>query len=125
MTSERIAVATPHEEGRLSALAGRPVFVNPHIGGEAEDWFRGYRSVPEAEIGSQPALRASFITTHRRKKAPRGKSISMADAGVNALGDNALPGSTPKPRAGWQSFAPPSKNELERTPRPWAEGALS
>jgi hypothetical protein len=56
------------EQGRHAALAGREIFVNPHLGVDAEAWFDGYRSVPEAEIGSQPELRAAFMATRREKR---------------------------------------------------------
>jgi hypothetical protein len=109
------------EHARKSALAGRPVFANPHIGADAEVWFAAYREVPEADHGSRPDLAASFRVLSRRgrgkrggdfgfslsskKPGPRGthtqvyRPESMADAGVTALGDRMLPGSTPKPWA--------------------------
>ena len=85
------------EQGRNAALAGRPVWVNPHIGSVADEWFAGYREVPEAERGTRPEL----LPTSRlvRKKKPRGRAIGMQGTGVRALGDRCLPGSTPKPWA--------------------------
>lgn len=89
--------AEAREQGRHAALAGRPVFVNPHIGVDAEAWFDGYHAVPESERGSRPDLlpKARLV----RKKGGRGRAIGrgMHDAGVHALGDRCLPGSTPKP----------------------------
>jgi hypothetical protein len=88
------------EHARVSALAGRPVFVNPHIGADAVLWFEGYRSVPDEQRGSQPDLRPR---PHRVRMTRR--KTSMSAAGVKALGHRTLKGSTPKPWAvdggGW------------------------
>lgn len=101
------------EHARLSALAGREIWCNPHIGADAELWFDGYRSVPEEQRGTQPHLRPQ---PHRVRMT---RKRSMAEAGVKALGDRTLKGSTPK--SGWQSYKPPSKKELMvSTPKPWA-----
>ena len=98
-------------QGRDAALAGREIFVNPHIGIDAEAWFEGYRAVPEELRGSQPTLRPK---AHR----VRGKRKTMAEAGITALGDRTLKGSTPKP------FNAAIKAEVAeataRTPKPWA-----
>lgn len=71
MSDQHIDVDTVREHARRSALAGRPIYANPHIGGEAELWFSAYRNVPETERGSQPELMTSFRTIHARaeKKA--------------------------------------------------------
>lgn len=92
------------EQGRNAALAGREIFVNPHVGVDADAWFEGWRDVPEDERGTRPDLRRKSLV--RKKKAGRGRAIGrMAGAGVKALGDRCLPGSTPKPV----------------TPKPWSE----
>jgi hypothetical protein len=96
ITSDRyVPPADIREHGRLSALAGRPIFSNPHLGGEAEEWFSGSRSVPEDQHGSRPELRTAFRTLTRKKKLA--KTPRSAAAGVRALGDKCLPGSTPRP----------------------------
>lgn len=64
------------EQGRLSALAGRPVFANPHVGVDADAWFDGYHSVPEAEIGSQPELQTAF-RQQRNGGQRRGKRTGL------------------------------------------------
>lgn len=107
------------EQGRNAALAGRPIFANPHLGVDADAWFAGYREVPEAERGTRPDLLAKS-RSKRRKKAKRGRAIGrMAGAGVKALGDKCLKGSTPKP------FSAVIKAEVAaaraRTPKPWSE----
>jgi hypothetical protein len=84
------------EEGRIAALAGRAIYANPHLGDVAEEWFAGYRDVPEADRGSRPDLRPP--PRRVRKKAARGRAIGMGAGGVKALGDRCLPGSTPRPR---------------------------
>jgi hypothetical protein len=84
-------------QGRNSALAGRDIFVNPYLGVDAEAWFEGYREVPETERGTRPDLMAQARIVRKRK--PRGRPIQMSAAGVKALGDRCLPGSTPKPWA--------------------------
>lgn len=63
------------EQGRNSALAGRDIFVNPHVGGDAEAWFEGYRAVPEAERGTRPDLlpQARLV----RKRTGRGQAIGV------------------------------------------------
>lgn len=82
------------EQGRTSALAGRPIFANPHIGSDAEAWFAGYREVPEEQRGSDPS---AYVASRRRKNG--GKRTRSSEAGVRALGDRTLPGSTPRPWA--------------------------
>jgi hypothetical protein len=79
------------EHARKAALAGKPIWANPHLGGDADLWFEGYRSVPEELRGSQPDL----LLKQHRVRATRKRS--MADAGIKALGDRALVGSTPRP----------------------------
>jgi hypothetical protein len=44
------------EHGRRCALAGKPIFVNPYVGEDAQEWFDAYRDVTETERGSQPEL---------------------------------------------------------------------
>jgi hypothetical protein len=44
------------EHGRRCALAGKPIYVNPYVGDDAQEWFTAYREVPETERGSQPHL---------------------------------------------------------------------
>lgn len=80
------------EHARKSALAGREIFCNPHIGSDAEVWFAAYRAVPEALRGSQPELRPKATRV-------RWKRRTMAEAGIKALGHRTLKGSTPKPWA--------------------------
>jgi hypothetical protein len=82
------------EHARKSALAGRPVFTNPHIGADAEVWFAAYREVPEADRGSQPELLPKSSRTRNKRTRTR-----SSEAHVRALGDRMLPGSTPKPWA--------------------------
>jgi hypothetical protein len=61
------------EQGRDAALAGREIFVNPHVGVDAVAWFDGYREVPEELRGSQPELMtASRKMTRREKRARTG-----------------------------------------------------
>jgi hypothetical protein len=86
-----IPPADVREHARRCALAGKPVFVNPYIGDVAAEWFTAYREVPEEQRGSQPDLVRSRKTLH-------GKARTKASAaGVRALGDRCLPGSTPRP----------------------------
>jgi len=96
VTPAQLADASEREHGRLSALAGRPIFANPHIGVQADEWFMGYRTVPTAEIGSQPDLLAAFRGTRKKAlaKTPRASA------------------------AGWRAL-----RDRVATPRPWAEGA--
>jgi len=84
-----IAVDEVREHARRSALAGRPVFVNPHLGDEAETWFAAYHEVPQDQHGSQPELITHFRTIHARQRK------STRPAGVTALGMRCLKGSTP------------------------------
>jgi hypothetical protein len=99
------------EQGRNAALAGREIFVNPHIGIDADAWFEGYRDVPEADRGSRPDLMAQS-STRRLARHPRGK-------GVKALGWKSLKGSTPKP---FDAAIKAEVAEAEaRTPRPWGQ----
>lgn len=56
------------EQGRHAALAGRPAFVNPHLGVDAEAWFEGYHAVPESERGSRPDLLPRARTVHVRAR---------------------------------------------------------
>lgn len=101
------------EQGRNAALAGREIFVNPHIGGDAEAWFAGYREVPEEQRGSDPS---AYVASRRRKNG--GKRTRSSEAQVRALGDHTLPGSTPRP---FQQAILAEVAEAEaRTPRPWA-----
>jgi hypothetical protein len=79
------------EHARQSALAGRPIFANPHIGIDADVWFAAYREVPEAQRGSQPDARPKPHRVRAKRKT------DMASAGVKALGWKCLPGSTPRP----------------------------
>lgn len=104
-------------QGHWAALAGRPVFANPHVGVDADAWFAGYREVPEEQRGTRPELLAKS-RSKRRKKAARGRAIGrMAGAGVKALGDKCLKGSTP--------FSEVIRAEVAearaRTPKPWSE----
>lgn len=89
------------EQGRRAALSGRPLFANPHIGGDATDWFAGYREVPEEQRGSQPDLKTNPRAV-KRARHPRGRAVgrgvSMSEAGIKALGDRTLKGSTPRTR---------------------------
>jgi hypothetical protein len=78
------------EHARKSALAGREIFCNPHLGADAEVWFAAYREVPEEQRGSQPELRPKATRVRWRRKT---------EAGVKALGWKSLKGSTPKPWA--------------------------
>lgn len=82
MTAAQLAAVTEREQGRLSALAGRPIYANPYLGAQAEAWFAGYREVPDDARGSQPELRAAFLSTrtHKLAKTPRGKSIDVKAA---------------------------------------------
>lgn len=75
------------EHARTSALAGRPIFANPHVGSDAEVWFSAYRNVPETERGSQPELMTSFRTIHARaeKKASSGWQSPACRAKLAAL----------------------------------------
>jgi hypothetical protein len=68
MSDTYIAPEDVREHARRSALAGRPIYVNPHLGGEAELWFIAYRAVPDDQRGSQPELLTSFRTIHARAK---------------------------------------------------------
>jgi hypothetical protein len=96
------------EHGRLSALAGREIFVNPFITGEAELWFIGYRSVPDAERGSQPELLARFHTVHAKARK------SSRPFGMTALGLRRRPGA-------FDAAIQAEVDEAEaRTPKPWA-----
>jgi hypothetical protein len=79
------------EHARKSALAGRPIFANPHVGADAEVWFDAYREVPEADRGSQPDARPKAHRVRGKRKT------DMAGAGIKALGWRCLKGSTPKP----------------------------
>jgi hypothetical protein len=89
MSDTYIAPEDVREHARRSALAGRPIYVNPHLGGEAELWFIAYRAVPVDQCGSQPELLTSFRTIHARaRKSTRPK-------GVTALGMRSLKGHTP------------------------------
>jgi hypothetical protein len=56
------------DHARRSALAGREVWCNPHLGDDAKLWCIEYHSVPEALRGSQPELLTSFRTIHARAK---------------------------------------------------------
>jgi hypothetical protein len=71
------------EHARRSALAGRPIFSNPHIGVDAEVWFDAYREVPDAQRGSQPDTRS-------RPHRVRVKRKSTRPAGMRALGMRCL-----------------------------------
>jgi hypothetical protein len=72
------------EHARQSALAGREIFCNPHLGSDADVWFDAYRAVPEEQRGSQPDARPK----PRRVRAKRKQS------GLQRIH---LKGSTPRP----------------------------
>jgi len=80
------------EQGRRAALAGREIWCNPHLGGDATDWFAGYREVPEEQRGSQPDLKTRGKTFRKPTRVP------MSALQVRALGDRTLKGSTPRTR---------------------------
>ena len=89
------------EQGRSAALAGRPIYANPHLGGDAELWFQGWRDVPEEQRGSQPAPASRRIARKKRR------------GGFSKVH---LRGSTPFAEAIHAEVA-----EAEaRTPKPWA-----
>jgi hypothetical protein len=100
------------EHARQSALAGREVWCNPHIGADAEVWFAAYREVPEALRGSQPDTRPKPHRVRSKRKT------DMSAAGVQALGDRCLAGSTPRTFAG-DIRAEVAEAEA-RMPKPWA-----
>lgn len=112
------------EHARRSALGGREIWCNPHIGADAELWFEGWRSVPEAERGTRPDL------LPRSKRRGTRRTRSMSEAGVTALGERTLPGSTPvlshaaRGRMGKRAFDHAAKAGIAeaeaRTPKPWA-----
>lgn len=62
-----VAAGDTFDAGRDAALAGREVWCNPHTGGEAELWFKGWQDVPEAQRGSQPAPAPKRITRKKRR----------------------------------------------------------
>jgi hypothetical protein len=100
------------EHARTSALAGREIWCNPHIGADAEVWFDAYREVPDALRGSQPDARP-------RQHRVRSKRKSNRERGIRALGNRCLPGSTPKPFAA--AISADVAEAETRTPRPWSE----
>jgi hypothetical protein len=63
------------DHARRSALAGRAVWCNPHLGDDAALWFDGYREVPEGDRGSRPDLlpRTGIV---RRKRKARGVAVT-------------------------------------------------
>jgi hypothetical protein len=82
------------EHARQSALAGRPIFVNPHLGSDADVWFDGFREVPDDQCGNWPEL----LPRSSRKGAKRKRPTPFGDA-IKAEVDEAE----------------------QRTPRPWGE----
>jgi len=76
---EHIPPGDCYAHGRACALKGRALYANPHLGGDADDWRRGYLAVPEAERGSQPTIATAFRSITQRRtsgyaafNAPRG-----------------------------------------------------
>jgi hypothetical protein len=56
------------EHARRSALAGREIWTNPHLGDDAVQWAEAWREVPEALRGTEPELAESFRTIHARAR---------------------------------------------------------
>lgn len=56
------------DHARRSALAGREVWCNTHLGDDALVWRAAWRDVPEVERGSKPELLTSFRTIHARAR---------------------------------------------------------
>jgi hypothetical protein len=82
MSGPDIGVDEIRDHARRSALAGRPIYANPHLGDDATMWRDAYREVPEAERGSQPELLTSFRTIHARarKSSRSARPFGMAIA---------------------------------------------
>lgn len=91
------SVPDVRDHGRRCALAGKPIYVNPFLGSDAEEWFAAYREVPEEERGSQPDLARPRKRLHGPKRPAWFRQNAMSGAGVKALGDKCLKGSTPRP----------------------------
>lgn len=66
-----LSVDEIREHARRSALAGREIWTNPHLGDDAVQWAEAWRQVPEALRGSEPELAESFRTIHARAKTPQ------------------------------------------------------
>lgn len=43
-----------YEQGRAAAMAGKPIYANPHTGVDAEGWRKGYLGVPLPTRGRPP-----------------------------------------------------------------------
>jgi hypothetical protein len=89
MSDLDLGVDEIRDHARRSALAGRAIWANPHLGDDAVTWRDAYRDVPEQNRGTRPELLTSFRTIHARaRKSTRPK-------GVTALGMRSLKGHTP------------------------------
>jgi hypothetical protein len=72
-----LGVDDVREHARNSALAGREIFCNPHLGDAAVLWFDAYRDVPEDQRGSRPDLLPRPSTVRRKRKA-RGLAVTAS-----------------------------------------------
>jgi hypothetical protein len=77
------------EHARRCALAGKPIFVNPYVGNDAEEWFAAYRDVPESERGSQAHLAQPIkplLGSSRGRGAARQWKSALQGSASNARG---------------------------------------
>jgi hypothetical protein len=130
------------EHARRCALAGKPIWVNPYVGNDAEEWFTAYREVPEAERGSKPELAAPIkplLGSSRGRAASRAwkRSTSKAKGTLSAkqietriayheriLAESICASQRARAERALRGLraAVPCDSQAP-TPRPWTEGA--
>lgn len=130
------------EHARRYALAGKPIWANPYVGTDAEEWFTAYREVPEAERGSKPELAAPIKPL---LGSSRGRGASRAWKRSTSKAQGTLTTKQIETRIAYherilsESICATQRARAERalrglraavpcdphvpTPRPWAEGA--
>jgi hypothetical protein len=117
------------EHGRRCALAGKPIYVNPYVGEDAQEWFAAYRDVAETERGSQPLAQPIKPLLGVSRGRTQGTLTAKQIATRIAYHERILSESicaTQRARAeralrGLRAAVPCDQHVP--TPRPWAEGA--
>jgi hypothetical protein len=137
------SVQDVREHGRRYALAGKPIYANPYVGNDAEEWFTAYRDVPEHERGSQPHLVQSMKPLVG--SGGRGRRCKASLQGATSKARGMLTAKQIETRIAYheriltESVCASQRARAERalrglraavpcdqhvaTPRPWAQGA--
>jgi hypothetical protein len=130
------------EHAKRCALAGKPIWVNPYVGNDAEEWFTAYRDVPDDQRGSQPHLAQPIKPL---LGSSRGRGTTQHWKGSTSKAQGTLTTTQIATRIAYherilsESICASQRARAERalrglraavpcdqcapTPRPWAEGA--